>query len=608
MNNKEKSPKVDYKYNWKEYFGYLKRYKIFMIFLILVVIVHEMKQVLEKYLFKIVLDKGAEYLAETLALNAFVHILIIIAIVFIAASLISAASSWLRIHLINRMEVSAIFDLKQRYFGHILHLDHNFHTTHKTGSLISRLTRGGNAMERMTDTLFFDFAPLLFQTIIAVAALIYLDKIQALVVGAIIFVFIVFSYFMQKKIEKANVIANRVEDVEKGNMADFFTNLDSIRYFGKERLIKQRYKNLSNETRNKFRESWDYWRITSAGQSIILAIGTFFLLFFSIKGFLTGDISIGTLGFIYTAYYGLLGPLFSFVHGIRSISRSMADFQELFEYGKVSSSIQDKQDAKTLKIEKGEIEFRNISFGYNDKKKIFKNFSLKIPRNKKIALVGHSGCGKTTLIKLLYRLYDVSSGEILIDENDVRDTKQESLRSEMSIVPQECILFDDTLYNNILFSNPKATRKEVMNAIKFSQLDRFIKNLPKREQTIVGERGVKLSGGEKQRVSIARAILANKKVLVLDEATSSLDSETEFEIQKALKKLMEGRTSIIIAHRLSTIMNSDLIVVMKEGRIVQIGSHRELITEGGEYQRLWDFQRGGYVTEEFEHQTKSEGE
>ncbi len=184
-----------------------------------------------------------------------------------------------------------------------------------------------------------------------------------------------------------------------------------------------------------------------------------------------------------------------------------------------------------------------------------------------------------------------------IEGKDIRNVKHESLRNEMAIVPQECILFDDTIYNNIKFSNPKATREQVMQAIKFAQLDKIVSRFPNKEDTIVGERGIKLSGGEKQRVSIARAILANKKVLVLDEATSALDSETEHEIQKDLQKLMEGRTSIVIAHRLSTIMNADIIVVIKEGKIVQMGKHNELIRKSGEYKKLWELQKGSYLKE-----------
>jgi ATP-binding cassette subfamily B protein len=250
-----------------------------------------------------------------------------------------------------------------------------------------------------------------------------------------------------------------------------------------------------------------------------------------------------------------------------------------------------------MDITDGEVEFKDVSFNYG-KRKIFENFNLKIPKNSKIALVGHSGSGKTTLIKLLYRFYDINSGQILIDEKDIRDFKQDSLRSEMSIVPQECILFDDTIYKNILFSNPSASREEVMQAIKFAQLDKVIERFTKKEDTIVGERGIKLSGGEKQRVSIARAILANKRILILDEATSALDSETEFEIQKDLEKLMKGRTSIIIAHRLSTIMNADKIIVLKGGEIVQQGKHSQLISQPGEYKKFWNLQKGRYLKKE----------
>jgi len=209
--------------------------------------------------------------------------------------------------------------------------------------------------------------------------------------------------------------------------------------------------------------------------------------------------------------------------------------------------------------------------------------------------VGHSGSGKSTLIKLLYRFYDVNEGRILIDCKDIGEFKQESLRNEMAVVPQECVLFNDTLYNNIAFSKPNATKQEVMKAIRFAQLDRVVKTFPNKENTIVGERGIKLSGGEKQRVSIARAILADKKILVLDEATSSLDSQTEHEIQEDLKELMEGRTTIIIAHRLSTIMIADMIIVMDRGKIVQQGTHAELISQPGLYKKLWTMQKGGYI-------------
>ena len=284
------------------------------------------------------------------------------------------------------------------------------------------------------------------------------------------------------------------------------------------------------------------------------------------------------------------------MNGLRGYNRSIADFHDLFQYGKVENEIKDKPNAENLEIKQGEIEFKNIQFRYHERA-FFNNFNLIVPKNKKVALVGYSGSGKSTIVNLLYRLYDLEKGEITIDGIDIKDVKQESLRSEMSIVPQECVLFDDTIYNNVLFSNPKASRKEVLQAIKFAQLDKVIANFPYNENTIVGERGVKLSGGEKQRVSIARAILANKKILVLDEATSSLDSKTEHEIQQDLQKLMQNRTSLIIAHRLSTIMNADFIVVLDKGKIVQQGTHSQLINKPGTYRELWTLQKGGYLGE-----------
>lgn len=317
------------------------------------------------------------------------------------------------------------------------------------------------------------------------------------------------------------------------------------------------------------------------------------------RAFIAGQITLGTITFIYATYGVVLESLFGLTGGIRNFYRSMADFNDLFQYNKLENDIKDAPAAEPLIISKGTIEFRNVSFKYHNRW-LFRNFSLFIPANKRVALVGSSGSGKSTLIKLLYRFYDVDEGEILIDGKDIRSFSQKSLRSELSIVPQECVLFDDSVYNNILFSRPDATRREVMRAISSAQLAQTVKIFPKQEQTIVGERGVRLSGGEKQRVSIARALLANKRVLVLDEATSSLDSETEHEIQEDLQHLMKGRTSLIIAHRLSTIMRADIIVVLDNGKIVQKGAHRQLITKHGVYKRLWNLQKGGYLANDDE--------
>ncbi len=591
--NKKESA-INKKYIFSEYWGFLKNYKLLLALTFLFVIIHEVKQIADKFVLKLVMDKAELFIDGTIALNIFLKFLLVLGLVFLGLLFTSIVSNWLRLHFLNRLDAKMIFDLKQRYFNHILSLDHKFFTSHKTGSLISRLTRGSGAMERINDALMFEFSPLIVQAIALVATLIYLDLASALAISAILGIFLIFSIYNQKQIDVLNRDANTTEDIEKANVADIFTNVDSIKYFGKEDSISNKYKRLSAETKNKTLLAWDAWRKVSAGQSLILGSGTLILMILAFKKFINGEMSIGTLTFIYTTYISIMGPLFGFMHGVRMFSKSLTDFEDLFNYRKIEPEIKDNPNAKKIEVSKGNVKFENVSFKYGNRK-IFDNFSLDIPSGKKIALVGHSGSGKTTLVKLLYRLYDLDSGSISIDGQDVRDVKYKSLRSEMSIVPQECVLFDDTIYNNIAFSNPGATRNEVFRAIKFAQLDKIIDKFPNKEKTIVGERGVKLSGGEKQRVSIARAILADKKILVLDEATSALDSETEHEIQQDLKKLMEGRTSIIIAHRLSTIMHADKIIVLKNGKIVQTGNHHQLINQLGEYKKLWNLQKGGYI-------------
>jgi ATP-binding cassette subfamily B protein len=589
-----KKEKLDRIYILKEYFSFLKNYKLIIFFTLFFVFLHEAKQIVDKFVLKVAIDKAELFIAGTILAVPFVKALMVIGVCFFALVLVSVISNWFKLHFINRLEVGVIFDLKQKYFNHILSLDHKFFTTHKTGSLISRLTRGASAMERMCDSIIFEFAPLVIQSVILVIALLYLDVTSAIVVLGVLVSFLGISIYLQGKMDILNKKANTAEDIEKGNIADIFTNVDSIKYFGKEGLISGKYRKLSGETRGRMLTAWNAWRSISAWQSFILGTGTLLLMALAFVKFLHGEMSIGTLTFIYTTYFGFMGPLFSFVHGVRNASRAITDLEELFNYGKVESAIKDKPHAPKIEIKSGEVSFNDITFKYGDRH-IFKNFNLKIPSGKKIALVGHSGCGKTTLVKLLYRLYDIESGEITVDNIGITEVQHQSLRNEMAIVPQECVLFDDTIYNNIAFSKPGASRAEVIRAIKFAQLDKVIEHFPYKENTIVGERGVKLSGGEKQRVSIARAILANKKVLLLDEATSALDSETEHEIQRDLVRLMEGRTSIIIAHRLSTIMHADAIIVMKNGKIVQTGKHSQLINQSGEYKKLWNLQKGGYI-------------
>jgi len=585
---------IHMKYNLSVYWSFLRKYKLESLILMFFALLVAATYIIEKFLFKVLIDDGTRFAAGELTKSSFMNILTILVIIFFTSLIIRAILNYVNLHLLFNISAKMMRDLKQRFFNHIIGLSHNFHTTHKTGSLISKLLKGGGAIDRMNDVIVFNTLPLIFQLILVSASLMYFDLMPAVIILITCVLFIGFSIYLQNKSKPLGAYEHKIENFEKGQISDFLINVDSIKYFGKEKVIEKKFSKLTEATKKAWIEYLKFFKLMSAGQQIILGFGVFFLIYFPMIKFLNGALSIGDIVFVYTIYGNIANPLWGFVHGTRQFYRAMIEFEALFQYQKIENEIKDKLSAKDIKIKEGAIELNNINFSYG-KRKIFKNFNLKINKNNKIALVGHSGCGKTTLIKLLYRLYDLDGGEILIDKENIKDFKQISLREEMSIVPQECMLFDDTLFNNVAFSNPKATREEVLEAIKFAQLDKIIAEFPNKEKTIVGERGVRLSGGEKQRVNIARAILANKKILVLDEATSSLDSETEYEIQEDLKKLMKGRTSIIIAHRLSTIMHADTIIVMKKGEIVQIGTHKQLISQPGEYKKLWNLQKGGYI-------------
>ncbi|MBU0958809.1 MAG: ABC transporter ATP-binding protein/permease [Nanoarchaeota archaeon] len=589
-----KKRKISFKYNLGEYWKVLKNYKALFFSLLVVSLLVEALFTVDKFLFKRIIDDGSLFIEGTLLQSVFVQTLFVVLFVFIGIVVARVAGKFLLLHLMNILTSKQMRDIKIKYFNHILRLSHNFHTTHKTGSLISRLGRGSGAVESMTDIIIFNVAPLAFQLVIVGLSLAYFSLIPALSILVITILFISYSFIIQQKQQVHKLRFIQSQDREKAFIGDVFTNVDAIKYYGRENNITRRFDLLTRITRSRAIKDWNYYRWFDAGQLFILAIGSFLLIYFPLTQFLAKEITLGTLVFIYTIYGNVVGPMFGFVYGMRGFYRSMADFQDLFEYGKIENDIKNKPGAKEIDIKYGEIEFKNVDFNYG-RRSIFKNFNLKIKPNEKVALVGHSGSGKTTLVKLLNRFYDVNAGGIFIDGKDIREFKQESVRGETGIVPQECILFDDSLYNNIRFADRKAPKNKIIEAIKLAQLDKIVKNFPAKGNTIVGERGIRLSGGEKQRVSIARAILANKKILILDEATSALDSETEHEIQLALSNLLKGRTSIIIAHRLSTIMSADRIIVLKEGKIIQQGTHNDLIRQTGEYKKLWNLQKGGYI-------------
>ena len=583
-------PKINWKDNAEYYYSIAKPYWKWFGLIIFLIFIQTLIEVGHNYLFKLVIDYGTDLISNKIAADFFVSFILILAIAYLVSVIVLSLVRFYRMQWLNFMEVKMMFDIKQDIFNHLVGLSHNFHTTHRTGSLISKLIRSSKSVEGITDFLTFHGSPLIIKVLISFAVIAFFDLYAGLIVLFASIIFIAYCFFILEKQQRANLERNDAEDYEKAFISDTFTNIETVKHFGKEKRMNWLFSGIAGNTLRKYLEFWNYYAWIDAVFVLIFGAGTILLMYITLSRTITGDLSIGSLVFIYTSYTALIFPLFEFMWGVRRVYESMSDLQAIVDYKKIKREVKDEVGAKSIKIKKGSVEFRNVSFTYG-RREVLSEFNLKINSNEKVALVGHSGAGKTTVIKLLYRLYDPKKGSVLIDGVDVKRVKQDSLRSELSIVPQECVLFNDTIYNNVLFSNPTASSKQVFDSLKVAKLYDFVISLPEKENTVVGERGIKLSGGEKQRLSIARAVLANKKILVLDEATSSLDSATERKIQEELFSLMKGKTTLIIAHRLSTIMRADKIIVMEKGKIIQIGTHEELSKKSGLYKKLWELQR-----------------
>ncbi|MFA6420337.1 MAG: ABC transporter ATP-binding protein [archaeon] len=590
---------VEAKISSKDSFGYylklLAPYKALFVLVVVLITANVLVEVGQNFIYKIVIDSANDFAVQKILAPAFVNLILFLGLIYFVSVIAQGLSKYYRMHFLNRLEIKMMFDIKKDIFNHLLSLSHSFHASNSTGSIITRLIRSSNSVESITDFFTYHSFPLFIKLIVSFFVIAFFDLNSAVVVLIMVLAFAVYTAVLLKKQQAANVEKNAVEDFEKAFISDVFTNIETVKHFGKEGRLSSIFEGLSRTTLDKHLRFWDFFNKTDAGHVIILGFGTIGVMYFSLVRLLSGELSVGSIVFIYTSFIGLTLPLFEFFWGVRRLYEGLADLQSVVQYKKIKQEVVDANNAIDFKVKKGSIEFRNVNFGYNPKRKIIDCFNLKINPKEKVAFVGQSGAGKTTIVKLIYRFYDVNGGEILIDGKNINTFTQNSLRNELSIVPQECVLFNDTIYSNVLFSNPTATREKVFAALKAAQLYNFVEHLPEKENTIVGERGIKLSGGEKQRLSIARAILADKKILVLDEATSSLDSKTEYEIRLALEELMKGRTTIIIAHRLSTIMNADKIVVMKKGKIEQVGSHSELAKKQGIYSSLWQLQKTGAI-------------
>jgi len=415
--------------------------------------------------------------------------------------------------------------------------------------------------------------------------------LYALVILVTVLAYIWFTYAATEWRINIRRDMNAADTEANTKAVDSLLNFETVKYFGNEEHEAKRYARSMESYEKAAIKTWVSLAVLNSGQAVVYSVGLTVVMVMSALAVRAGTATVGDFVMINALMIQLYMPLNFIGSSYREIKQGLIDVEQMFTLLKVNAEIEDKPGATPLAVRHAEVVFENVNFAYDPERPILRNLSLRVPPGKTVAIVGPSGAGKSTISRLLYRFYDVSSGRILVDGQDISDVTQISLRAAIGMVPQDTVLFNDTIRYNIRYGRPDATDAEVEEAARMAQIHDFVMSLPKGYDALVGERGLKLSGGEKQRVSIARTILKGPPILILDEATSALDSFTEHQIQEALKKVSENRTTLVIAHRLSTVVDADEIIVLDKGQVAERGTHHELLAAGGLYAALWNRQR-----------------
>ena len=473
---------------------------------------------------------------------------------------------------------------------------YSFFANSFTGSLVQRVNRFARAFDVLSDRLLWNVIPLIIQ-ISGICIVLWFTKpvITGLIVIWVI-VFSLFNLFFSRWKVKYDVQMAALDSKTTGVLSDNITNQNTVQLFTGYEYEQQNFKKATDEQARMSIFTWNLSGIIDAVQASLIFISEFLLFYFALKYWRLGVISIGSFVLIQAYFLNLGARLWDVSRIFRNVYEGFADAKEMVEIMIRPYEVKDILTAKPLHVSTGAITYDAVTFGFNETRHVLREVNLRFNGGEKVALIGPSGAGKSTFVRLLLRLYDVTGGAILIDGQNIKDVTQDSLRYNVSLVPQDPVLFHRSLKENIRYGKRDATDEEVFEAAKLAHCHEFIKDLSQGYDTLVGERGIKLSGGERQRVAIARAILKNAPILILDEATSSLDSESEHLIQDALETLMKGKTVIVIAHRLSTIRKMDRIVVLEDGKVREEGSHDELLKyEDSLYRKLWDLQAGGFI-------------
>jgi len=511
---------------------------------------------------------------------------------------ISIIMSRLSYWSLSVIEARAMATLHETSFEKLIRHGHTFFTNNFTGSLTQKLGKFPKSLERIVDIIVMQAIPLFLWIGISLYVVYTGSPIISLVIALGIIVFFVFNYAYIRRTAPHDRLASSADSALSAGVADGISNHLAIQIFATETIETKKVVELSQDLQTKRIRRWLRYTTMFAVQAVLFLTVEFFILRYSIIQWELGLISAGTIVLFQVYVIGLISRLGDFSQVFRQLAEAFSDAQDIVDILDDPIEITDAVDAITTPPATGLIEFKDTGFSYGENNEVISSLNLAIHPGEKVALVGVSGAGKSTLFKLILRLHDATSGEVLIDSVPIAQYSQEALRSAIAFVPQESSLFHRTLKENIRYGKLDATDEEVREAAQTAECLEFIEKLPHGFDTLVGERGVKLSGGERQRVAIARAVLKNAPILLLDEATSALDSHSELAIQTALEKLMENRTVIAIAHRLSTIKKMDKVVVLSEGKIIEEGTHDELLAkEASVYKNLWELQVGGFIAE-----------
>ena len=504
----------------------------------------------------------------------------------------SSLFSELRDVIFARVRYRAMRRLSNKVLTHLHNLSLRFHLERQTGAISRDLERGTRSVSSILNYMIFQIIPTFAEfTLIALILFTQYDFKFAFVIFITVIIYVVFTFAVTEWRMEFRHIMN-VKESEANNQAiDSLVNYETVKSFGNEAFEARRYDATLAQWEDAAVKSQTSMSALNFGQSAIIAIGVTLIMIFASQGVVDGKMSLGDLVLVNAFLLQLFIPLNFLGVVYRSIKYALADMDLMFKLLENQPEIQDAPNARPLNIGESGIRFDKVSFHYQPERQILFDVSFEVPAGHKIALVGASGAGKSTIARLLFRFYEATDGSIAINGQDIRSVTQASLRAAIGIVPQDTVLFNDTIYYNIAYARTQVSQAEVIEAAQLANIHTFIESLPKGYDTVVGERGLKLSGGEKQRVAIARAILKKPKILIFDEATSSLDSKSEQLIQAALSKVAANHTTLVIAHRLSTIVDAEQILVMEHGRIIERGTHTHLLNLGGVYAHLWALQQ-----------------